>query len=868
MKELGHDVTSGPFAVQLRRQTMQSNPFPAEDIITVQNLLTCMSPALFRGPTRKLLSFDVLVGNPYVLPCNLSKYSHDLLTKIDTEIGQKASVKLKAIKDRDGDIQKPVFCDGFVAEEVVIPDSPDKIVKDANYLFESQDGLEDMIPSSTRRCETQEDELQLIEKSSDIQMTGQRLEKENCCVAKKSESASQQEISVEVSLLPAADQFTSSLPESSQSSSALKVSTTPSAFPEAPPVRKIRRPRQTEAQKSVQASRQMPASSSVISLPHASGLTPSVQVSGPLSKDKEASSQVTEKSSTAVLLVKSSAKDEWEAAAVGRPLPKTSAETITEPNAALDSSTISSHSSVQDTLPMAAQHSQNATMGAREACAATSCGVGMPVIHIPQTATQPLTAQDSHPPQSSKTLSADGNRSGSLPDEKEVFMRADSELDNKHETQAQSVTENSPDGDILIPGLTLLSKSNQDAIAACHNITPKDTADEKSDLPELVSPSVGEDVSESSKNEDVKETQLDSFSTEKSLKRPFPQRGNIPEETKKIKEDKVPNFGSHSTHMPMEDSVSALGQRRSVHEEQRSANEERRTSLEERSPLKDQIHRPWLNRLDNRTFQQVPGRDPESSFGRAVETEHGPGHFRGPEDSHIPSLLNIRVGGGSGNQRSLPYDRDAERNQTKLERSFHSSKTFDHQRKVADEDFGRRSNPNLDHRVPGFLHDFEGPRRNPREHLGQLPHRDARNLNFLGVDISGGIRQEMGQVSERWRDGGALRLDRSEFLSRDMEPGRGNWIGAPGPQWQSMRQILRPQQSADFGGLRSGWAGSQQLPDNFLGVRRPFDMLSQRNFPEGRERLGQRGNEADFRSDTIRNSAFRGFPPGRRPSEF
>jgi hypothetical protein len=82
MKELGRELYSGTLTKRLALQGMQDKPLPAEDVITVENLLTVASAGMFRGPSLKLLSYDVLMGDAYALPSTLKPYGEYLLSKV------------------------------------------------------------------------------------------------------------------------------------------------------------------------------------------------------------------------------------------------------------------------------------------------------------------------------------------------------------------------------------------------------------------------------------------------------------------------------------------------------------------------------------------------------------------------------------------------------------------------------------------------------------------------------------------------------------------------------------------------------------------------------------------------------------------
>ncbi|KAL8608832.1 hypothetical protein ACOMHN_034777 [Nucella lapillus] len=89
MGELRRDVYSGAMTQRIKSLPIQDKLFPAEDIISVENLLTRSPLQLYRGPSQKLLSYQILVGDSYVLPPTLTRYQQDLLAKVDGEISIK-----------------------------------------------------------------------------------------------------------------------------------------------------------------------------------------------------------------------------------------------------------------------------------------------------------------------------------------------------------------------------------------------------------------------------------------------------------------------------------------------------------------------------------------------------------------------------------------------------------------------------------------------------------------------------------------------------------------------------------------------------------------------------------------------------------
>ena len=148
MQELGRDVYSGAMTRWLKQQPLQDKLFPAEDIITVQNLLTRPAPGMFRGPSRKLLSFHILVGDSYVLPSTLSRYEQDLLSKVDSEIQCKSSRGKETVsplteKEGGGEICHRVFCE----VDLRCPESPERVYGEAAGIFDtsavepSEDGV-------------------------------------------------------------------------------------------------------------------------------------------------------------------------------------------------------------------------------------------------------------------------------------------------------------------------------------------------------------------------------------------------------------------------------------------------------------------------------------------------------------------------------------------------------------------------------------------------------------------------------------------------------------------------------------------------------------------------------------------------------
>ncbi|XP_070203401.1 serine/arginine repetitive matrix protein 5-like isoform X2 [Littorina saxatilis] len=140
MRELGRDVYSGAMTRRLQQQSMQETLFPAEDIITVENLLICPAPGMFRGPSGKLLSFHILVGETYTLPSTLSRYSHQLLAKVDVEIRRKPSPEKKGgsplgeeEEEETGGACHKVFCE----MDLRPPESPERVFGDVISIFDA-----------------------------------------------------------------------------------------------------------------------------------------------------------------------------------------------------------------------------------------------------------------------------------------------------------------------------------------------------------------------------------------------------------------------------------------------------------------------------------------------------------------------------------------------------------------------------------------------------------------------------------------------------------------------------------------------------------------------------------------------------------
>ena len=63
MRELGRDATSGLMAQKLKKMDSQDKLFPAEDAITVENLLTVSSSGMDEQQSR-FLNFNVEIINP------------------------------------------------------------------------------------------------------------------------------------------------------------------------------------------------------------------------------------------------------------------------------------------------------------------------------------------------------------------------------------------------------------------------------------------------------------------------------------------------------------------------------------------------------------------------------------------------------------------------------------------------------------------------------------------------------------------------------------------------------------------------------------------------------------------------------------
>ncbi|XP_076466040.1 uncharacterized protein LOC143297525 [Babylonia areolata] len=137
MQELKRDAYSGAMTQRIKTLPMQDNKlFPAEDIITVENLLTPSPPHLYRGPSHKLLSYQVLVGDTYILPSTLSRYKQDLLAKVDAEIQLKVSHcgrdKVGIEEDDMGQVFHRVFSEDCSQPS---PESPDTVFRDGSAVW-------------------------------------------------------------------------------------------------------------------------------------------------------------------------------------------------------------------------------------------------------------------------------------------------------------------------------------------------------------------------------------------------------------------------------------------------------------------------------------------------------------------------------------------------------------------------------------------------------------------------------------------------------------------------------------------------------------------------------------------------------------
>ena len=150
MRDLGREVYSGAMTKRLKQLPMQEKPFPAEDIITVENLLSCPVPHMFRGPSHKLLSYDILVGESYVLPPTLSQYSHDLLAKVDAEISLKSPPGGKGRSFMIGEEELGKVCQReFCEMDLRSPESPEVVFGEGIGIFDQDTaaGSEDQMRS-------------------------------------------------------------------------------------------------------------------------------------------------------------------------------------------------------------------------------------------------------------------------------------------------------------------------------------------------------------------------------------------------------------------------------------------------------------------------------------------------------------------------------------------------------------------------------------------------------------------------------------------------------------------------------------------------------------------------------------------------
>lgn len=880
MQELDRDVYSGAMTKRLKQQPMQDKLFPAEDIITVQNLLTRPATDMFRGPSRKLLSFHILVGDSYILPSTLNRYGQDLLAKVDADIRRKSpqgkGPKSHLIeKEEVGEICHRVFYE----VDVRSPESPERMYGEGASIFDT-DGIEllgDSVSKTEFRSST-EPNLSPADSLSDtfsplIAVSKGSVGQREAAPVSRNDTPPSRPSAAKLQLRNVSETQDDAIPTLVAVSSLpgqLKNSSTESL-----PFRKLSRignsnrefvpgnsPRAIVSRSAVRAV--VPGNSQRAAVP---GTSPRAAGSFPRSAVPRTSPRQAhnvQQPAPPCAVTCCSSKVSCVSVQAAAPLIPTATLVATTASTKCSQKIVTAQQvkqnvrSARDEWEMSARGKQLASK--RPATQGTK-NVGK---------TTPKT-QCSHSHGPSKLTASTLTDATPMNTSSNIGERSKSGDDGKEKGSGDQLMQWSAEvlgsgGRFVPPGLTLLS-SESSATEHPSKDRPLEDIDEQTIATQqsyietrLQEPAPNIELQEPASSQQKEETYKSSDAFRQAQKRP-----NIPQSSIFDVESKKPLLD-----IPVSKADSAIGQHRSLGDHRES----------HISPERNLIHRPWQAQEEGRDPHQLMVRKPDRAEGHRDMP-----HFDRTHEKASHSFDNHEEGQrsrGWGDRMEMVCDRSQEtgrqwmqrvedRGVPRVERERTGPQTrvydYDHQDQIVSEDFNQHHNLSLAQNNPRANLLSAAVRFDSSRHL-PLDLSEQRRLQELS-------EREIFAVSSRahslGREGG-LGLDRGNVDS-------GLWRGQLQRQMQQQLQQqsvwqqlqARPELQASLRNpLRNNWPGGQALRAE---AQRTLEMqphLMDRRFPpslEGRDpRLG--GSNVNFRGDAIQGQFPRGYPPGRTRRQF